>query len=279
MINIFYRDGHLQGRMSGPMKVIENLERSLTDCGVEYSVNEEYYENNLILHWDTHHIQTYHSLKNKDKLLVGPQIWPFAPDFHELKEYTSILVPSRWCEESYEKFFPGTKTSIWPVAIYAPEVSGTPTTDCLIYHKNRSNEDLAYVKQLLSDRRLTYTQLQYGSYSQDDFRQALSSVRFCIIIDNTESQGIAIGEMMAAGKPLFVWDQPVWDHMGEQYKIDATTVPYWDDMCGEKTTERSELSNLFDKFLSKRTSYTPAEYIDRELSPEKTIKTLLDLYV
>ena len=72
MINIFYRDGHLQGRMSGPMKVIENLERSLTDCGVEYSVNEEYYENNLILHWDTHHIQTYHSLKNKDKLLVGP---------------------------------------------------------------------------------------------------------------------------------------------------------------------------------------------------------------
>ena len=144
---------------------------------------------------------------------------------------------------------PETKTSIWPVAIYAPEVSGTPTTDCLIYHKNRSNEDLAYVKQLLSDRRLTYTQLQYGSYSQDDFRQALSSVRFCIIIDNTESQGIAIGEMMAAGKPLFVWDQPVWDHMGEQYKIDATTVPYWDDMCGEKTTERSELSNLFDKFL------------------------------
>ena len=261
------------------MKVIENLERSLTDCGVEYSVNEEYYENNLILHWDTPHIQRYHSLKNKDKLLVGPQIWPFAPDFHELKEYTSVLVPSRWCEESYEKFFPGTKTSIWPVAIYAPEVSGTPTTDCLIYHKNRSNEDLAYVKQLLSDRRLTYTQLQYGSYSQDDFRQALSSVRFCIIIDNTESQGIAIGEMMAAGKPLFVWDQPVWDHMGEQYKIDATTVPYWDDMCGEKTTERSELSNLFDKFLSKRTSYTPAEYIDRELSPEKTIKTLLDLYV
>ena len=188
-------------------------------------------------------------------------------------------MPSRWCEESYEKFFPETKTSIWPVAIYAPEVSGTPTTDCLIYHKNRSNEDLAYVKQLLSDRRLTYTQLQYGSYSQNDFRQALSSVRFCIIIDNTESQGIAIGEMMAAGKPLFVWDQPVWDHLGEQYKIDATTVPYWDDMCGEKTTERSELSNLLDKFLSNRTSYTPAEYIDRELSPEKTIKTLLDLYV
>ena len=165
------------------------------------------------------------------------------------------------------------------MAIYKPEITNDITTDCLIYHKNRSQEDLEYVKDMLSRRRLTFIQLQYGSYTQQNFRDALSSVRFCVIIDNTESQGIAIQEMMYANKPLFVWDQPVWDHLGEQYKIDATTVPYWDDMCGEKTTERSELSNLLDKFLSKRTSYTPAEYIDRELSPEKTIKTLLDLYV
>ena len=51
---------------------------------------------------------------------------------------------------------------------------------------------------MLSRRRLTYTQLQYGSYTQQNFRDALSSVRFCVIIDNTESQGIAIQEMMYA---------------------------------------------------------------------------------
>ena len=41
MLNVFYRDSHLQGRMSGPLKVIENLLKSLDDCGVEYAVNEE----------------------------------------------------------------------------------------------------------------------------------------------------------------------------------------------------------------------------------------------
>jgi len=279
MLNLYYRDEHLQGRMSGPKKVIENLLRSLNDCGVEYSVNDEYYNNNLLLQWDAPHIQRYHSLRSKENLLVGPQIWPWAPDFNDLKDYTSILMPSKWCQNSITKFFPQTKTSIWPVAIYAPEISNTPTVDCLIYHKNRSVEDLQYVKSLLSDRRLTHIQLQYGSYSQQDFRDALSAVKFCIIIDNTESQGIAIQEMMAANKPLLVWDTPVWDHLGEQFKIPATTVPYWDDMCGEKTNDRSEVGSVLDKLLQNRTSYTPAEYVSRELSPEKSIKTLLDLYV
>ena len=132
---------------------------------------------------------------------------------------------------------------------------------------------------MLSDRRLTYTQLQYGSYSQQDFRDALSSVKFCVIIDNTESQGIAIQEMMAANKPLLVWDTPVWDHLGEQWKVPATSVPYWDDMCGEKTTDRNQMGPLLDKLVQNRMSYTPAEYVSRELSPEKSIKMLLDLYV
>ena len=57
MLNVFYRDSHLQGRMSGPLKVIENLLRSLKDCGVEYAVNEESYEHNFFLHWDPPHIE------------------------------------------------------------------------------------------------------------------------------------------------------------------------------------------------------------------------------
>ena len=44
------------------------------------------------------------------------------------------------------------------------EITNNITTDCLIYHKNRSQQDLEYVKDMLSRRRLTYTQLQYGSY-------------------------------------------------------------------------------------------------------------------
>ena len=183
----------------------------MDDCEVEYAINEDRFDNTLFLHWDQPQIDAYQTLRNKDKLLVGPQIWPFEPKFNLLTEYRRVLVPSRWCVDSYDKSFPNTKTAIWPVAIYKPEITNNITTDCLIYHKNRSQQDLEYVKDMLSRRRLTYTQLQYGSYTQQNFRDALSSVRFCVIIDNTESQGIAIQEMMYANKPLFVWDQTMWD--------------------------------------------------------------------
>ena len=73
MLNIFYRDGHLQGRMSGPKKVIENLIRSLDDCEIDYSINKEVYEHNFFLHWDDPHIEIYKTLKNKETLLVGPR--------------------------------------------------------------------------------------------------------------------------------------------------------------------------------------------------------------
>ena len=164
-INIFYRDEHLQGRVSGPLKVIHNLLRSLNDCEVEYAINEDRFDNTLFLHWDQPQIDAYQTLRNKDKLLVGPQIWPFEPKFNLLTEYRRVLVPSWWCVDSYNKSFPKTKTAIWPVAIYKPEITNNVTTDCLIYHKNRSQQDLEYVKDMLSRRRLTYTQLQYGSYT------------------------------------------------------------------------------------------------------------------
>ena len=277
MLNVFYRTSHIQGRMSGPMKVIQNLCQSLEDCGVKFAVNKEEYKHNFFLHWDPYHVEVYKTIKNKESLLVGPQMWPFAPEFKELTEYGKIVAPSWWVKNKLEKYFNVTKCLTWPVAIYPPD-NQYPLIrdDCLIYHKNRSQEDLDYIKELLERRRLSYTQLQYGSYTQDNFRRALASVKFCVIIDNTESQGIAIQEMMGAGKPLFVWDTPVWDHMGQEYAVPASSVPYWDAMCGEKVIEKDALDLSLDNFLGKIFTYTPKDFIDRELSPQVTVKILTD---
>ena len=39
---------------------------------------------------------------------------------------------------------------------------------------------------------------------------------------------------------MFVWDMEYWDHRGEEYKVPATSVPYWHDICGEKTTNKDQ---------------------------------------
>ena len=263
--------------MSGPLKVIQNLCQSLEDCGVKYATNTEEYKHNFFLHWDPYQVEVYKTIKNKESLLVGPQMWPFAPEFKQLTEYGKVVAPSWWVKDKLGKYFNVTKCLTWPVAIYNPELpSSILKNDCLIYHKNRTQEDLEYIKLLLSRRRLTYTQLQYGSYTQDDFKKALASVKFCVIIDNTESQGIAIQEMMMANKPLFVWDTPVWDHMGQEYAVPASSVPYWDSMCGEKVSDKNKLESHLDTFLEELYSYTPAKYVNKTLSPKATVKILTD---
>ena len=277
MLNVFYRDEHLQGRMNGPRKVIQNLIRSLEDTNTPFAINQEKYENNLFLHWDPHHVQRYQSLKNKDKLLVGPQFWPFAPESSQLTEYGKVITPSEWVSDLFVKHF-GIRTLNWPVAIYAPEVEDNIKTDCLIYYKNRPEDHLLKVTNFLEQRGISYTGLQYGNYTQDEFRESLSEVKYCVIIDNTESQGIAIQEMMAVNKPLFVWDQTVWDHMGQEYAVPATSVPYWSDECGERVTSFYQFEEKFAIFQGKLNDYTPKDFVDRELSPEATVKILLDYY-
>jgi len=277
MLNVFYRDEHLQGRMNGPKKVIENLIRSLEDTNTPFAINQEKYENNLFLHWDSHHVQRYQSLRNKDKLLVGPQFWPFAPESSQLTEYGKVITPSEWVSDLFVKHF-GIRTLNWPVAIYAPEVKDNIKTDCLIYYKNRPEDHLLKVTNFLEQRGISYTGLQYGNYTQEEFRESLSEVKYCVIIDNTESQGIAIQEMMAVNKPLFVWDQTVWDHMGQEYAVPATSVPYWSDECGERVTSFYQFEERFAIFQGKLNDYTPKDFVDRELSPEATVKILLDYY-
>jgi hypothetical protein len=278
MLNIFYRDSHLQGRMSGPKKVIQNLFHSLNDVGIPYAENEEKYENNLFLHWDPYQVNNYAQIKNKETLLVGPQVWPFASEFSQLTEYGKIITPSQWVADLYTKFFNVRGTLNWPVAIYAPQINNNPTVDCLVYYKNRPVEHLQSVLSLLEKRGLTYTGLEYGNYSQEEFLESIGEVKFCVIIDNTESQGIATQEMMAVNKPIFVWDQVIWDHMGSEYSVPATSVPYWSDECGYKISSIDELESGFDYFYSNLSNYSPQDYIERELSPQKTVQILLDHY-
>jgi hypothetical protein len=164
------------------------------------------------------------------------------------------------------------------VAIYKPNINNNITTDCLVYYKNRSEKDLSLVLQNLENRNISYVGLQYGNYTQKDFIECLSQVKYCIIIDNTESQGIAIQEMMSVNKPLFVWNKNIWDYLGDRYIVEATTIPYWSDECGEYIDKYDQFDEKFELFLKNLNQYNPQKFIERELSAQKSIEILLNLF-
>ena len=66
---------------------------------------------------------------------------------------------------------------------------------------------------------------------------------------------------------------------GSNYtNISATTIPYWDERCGEYFYDVNELDNIFDKFISKLNNYKPREYILENLTFEKCEEKLINIY-
>lgn len=288
MINLWYDTsywGYSQGRESGPEKVVKNTLKALTQCQIEFAVNENKYDRNLILQYQNEKAHRIHEKLEHESCLIGPQVWPFDhygkflidnPDF-----YKKILVPSDWVKTLFvDKFSaPPGKIGVWPVGIKIPKIETNEMEyDCLLYFKNRSKSELSKVVNLLEKNKMTSILFQYGNYNQDLFIDAIRKSRFCIVVGNTESQGIAIQEMMAHNKPLLVWDTPIWNHMGDQYTVPATTVPYWSDQCGVKFSSEDELEQAFDKLTSSLDTYSPRLFAESNLSYKCSINKLLELF-
>ena len=49
----------------------------------------------------------------------------------------------------------------------------------------------------------------------------------------------------------------------------ATSVPYWDNRCGEYFYKKEEFEEKFNKFINKLDTYKPREYVLENLSVEK----------
>jgi hypothetical protein len=88
MINLWYNtNAYPPGVVRGPVKVLDNTIRALEDLNIPFSLNSEKYKCNWILHWDP---KFYMPLKSRDKILVGPQIWPFEPSFSLLGQNDTV---------------------------------------------------------------------------------------------------------------------------------------------------------------------------------------------
>ena len=229
-----------------------------------------------------------HEKLEHDTCIIGPQVWFFENNpygrflIDNPQYYKKVVAPSEWVQNKFvnKLHIPVEKTCIWPVGIEDLKRydNDNGDLDCLIYFKSRPIEQLDYVKKFLDSKGIKYAVTQYGNYSEEEFRKLVGSVKFCFIIDNTESQGIAIQEMMSMNTPLLVWDVSEWDYMGEDYRVPATSVPYWSDDCGEKFKDAIELEYVFDRFYSNLDRYTPRKVYESEFSYAASVKKLLDIF-
>lgn len=291
MINLFYEESYWMGtnRMTGPRAVVRNLLDSLEDQKIPYAVNEEKYDHNFIVQYDRNgYIK--HSNLTLENCVIGPQIWFFDEHVKELQQhperYKSIIVPSQWTKDLAINKFGFERVETWPVGIPLPEIKRDDDVhqfDCMIYSKRRSVQELNAVVDLLQKKKMSFRTLVYGNYNQEELALMCSRAKFCFLLNGTESQGIAVQEIMSHNVPIFSWDVSEWNDMGPSYSIPATSIPYWSDECGEvfrssdPPLDHILMEETFDRFCSKIDTYNPRKYVEENLSYEQSVKRLLEI--
>ena len=285
MINLYYSEaywGH-SATMNGPHKVVDNLIKSLDQEKIEYAINEEKYKHNFLVQYDaTAHEK--HSKIEQETTIIGPQVWMFDGYGQFLIEnqnyYKKIIAPSEWVKNKFITKFnlPEDKLAVWPVGIEEFNNIREPNYDCLIYFKRRDQSELDAVKKFLVNNGLSYRMVEYGTYGEDGFKQLVNSAKFCFLINGTESQGIAVQEIMSMGVPIIAWDIKEWLDQGEAYRVPATSIPYWDERCGEVFFNKDELEETFSKFYATINEYDPKSFIRDNLSFSKTVEQLMEIF-
>jgi len=152
--------------------------------------------------------------------------------------------------------------------------------DCFVYFKHRHPSILDSVLKELSIRNMKYIVLSYGKYNENDYINILHKVKFGIWVGCSESQGFAVQECLSCNVPLLVlnatsmfdeYNNDKYDYIKEKgkYKLEATSLTYWNDSCGIIV---SNLSNDLDKMRENYMKFSPRQFIVDTLSPEKCLK-------
>lgn len=289
---------------SGPKKVVDNLILGLEQFNIPYSINLDPavcpYN---IIHDDMDALMYLNQIQAHTKNLLGPNIC-FEPNNliahgvplrSHILEQSKWLVPSQWVEKFWKQKGYVHPIAVWAVGVdtdtFTPENTlGEPVPTrqgVLLYTKGRSQEDIDEIKTFLGAHNIETTVFAYGTYSEAALMQAAKNARYGIILDSSESQGLAIEEMLALDLPLVVFDITTLDQKthGSPKEYVATSVPYFDHSCGYSSSHIEEFKQLVLRIdretntpTGKHLQFQPRQFILNTLSLKKQAQELCNLF-
>jgi hypothetical protein len=264
----------------GPGKVINNLIKGFELLNYSYHINDlNFNSESFIYCQDKHNILKTEYITN---MIIGPNISILPTENNNImnQRYKKLLTPSLWVYNLYKKWIDSNKIEIYPTGIdyntFFDFSTYDKTINCLIYYKNRKIEELNSIIEILNDNNQTFITLEYGKYNEEQFIDTLKQCQYCFLLDNTESQGIAVLEIMSTNTPLFVWDINFWTY--NNITVDSTSIPYCDDICGEVVYNYNDIKNKFKMFIINLNNYNPRKYILDNLKLEDQAQKLIDMF-
>ena len=222
------------------------------------------------------------------KFIFGPHFSVFPDNKMNLinnKYNNSVYIqPSKWAADVWInmgiKHIPVLQLP-FPVDTYKFNIKENTQRDkVFIYFKRRNPQELQFLELFLKTKNITYRIFDYvKKYQEEDYLNYLQHSKFGIILDAHESQGFALEEALSCNVPLLVWNTKT---MNQEYRssygdIPCTTIPYWNEVCGEYFYSINELEEKYNTLISKLDQYQPRQFILENLSVEKCSEKLVNL--
>jgi glycosyltransferase involved in cell wall biosynthesis len=274
----------------GTLRAFLNLVAGLDRLGADYRVNDygwlRRHRGELACVFGKPHV--LEKIPSGTPILFGTSIYSHPNDNPHLvrqHDIRQVLVPSQWVQRMFETVWPGI-VSVWPVGIdtdrWRPDTTAAKDVDILVYDKIVWERE-RYRKELieplyaeLKRRGLHVETLVYGNYREEELLALSKRCRAMAFLSRHETQGIAAQQMLAAGVPLFAWDEGgFWqdpDYHPRDVKFEpVTSVPYWDDRCGVKFQSGAAIPAAFDMFWHgvESGAFHPRQMIVENLTLEK----------
>jgi glycosyltransferase involved in cell wall biosynthesis len=215
------------------------------------------------------------------KFIFGPHfsIFPEKNKMDIIEGNTNVVYiqPSDWAKNVWQcnDLCKNIKLETLPFGVdtenFYPIKPNLEREKVFIYFKHRNPIDLQLIETFLNIKKYDYKIFSYENrYNEKEYLEYLQNSKFGIWVGGHESQGFALEEALSCNIPLLVWSvKSMNQEYGSNYDDNpATTIPYWDERCGEYFHNSTELEDTFDKFISKLETYKPREYILENLTME-----------
>jgi len=223
------------------------------------------------------------------KFIFGPHFSVF-PDakldkINFKSNYHLYIMPSQWVNDMWKKNFTvNIDMFAFPFPVNTNKFNQIKKNreKVVVYFKNRKKTELLFIINFLNSQNINYVLFSYDNrYDEEDFLNNLYDCKYAIIIGRHESQGFAIEEMLSCNIPLLVWDVK---YLSQEEGCDypdysATSIPYWDNRCGEFFYNSNEFIDKYNLFINNLDNYRPREYILENLSIEQCANRFKDIFL
>jgi len=268
---------HFNSLNRGPGKVVENIAKGLNLIGIKVTGNnpleKDVYQSCLQV------VPRIQSLPRTT--LMGPNLFVLPSEWGGFcQNFSHYVVPSQWILSKYREFsnLDHATIDIWPVGI---ETDVWKYKDLkkrnkvLVYVKNRDQSIVDGIFKDLKNHSFEVDLIVYGNYREEELYKSCMECSVCVLITNTESQGIAYMQILSSGIPCFVLDSKTWDNEGKYKQVPATSVPYFNEKCGF-IREKFDMKE-FNNFISSYDSFDPRSFIFENHSLEVGSRSFLKI--